>query len=44
MKDQPLFQDRLTVLDGAFADGNYLQFELGMNALIDMCAEAGCEQ
>jgi len=44
MKEQPLFQDCLTVVDGAFADGNYLQFELGMNALIDMCAEADCAQ
>ena len=44
VKNEPLFHDCLTVLNGAFADGNYLQFTLGMNALIDICAEAGCEQ
>jgi len=44
MKEQPLFQDCLTVVDGAFADGNYLQFALGMNALIEMCAEPDCEE
>jgi hypothetical protein len=44
VKKEPLFHDCLTVLNGTFADGNYLQFTLGMNALIDICAEAGCEQ
>jgi hypothetical protein len=44
VKKEPLFHDCLTVLNGAFADGNYVQFTLGMNALIDICAEAGCEQ
>jgi hypothetical protein len=44
VKKEPLFNDCLTVLNGAFADGNYLQFTLGMNALIDICAEAACEQ
>jgi hypothetical protein len=27
VEQQPIFQDCLTVLDGAFADGNRLQFE-----------------
>jgi hypothetical protein len=43
-----MFQDCLTVLDGAFADGNGLQFELGLNALMDFCADSveigECEQ
>jgi hypothetical protein len=34
-----IFQDCLTVMDGAFADGNGLRFELGLNALIDLCSE-----
>jgi hypothetical protein len=45
---QPLFQDCLTVLDGAFADGNRLRFELGLSALIDFTTDivstGGCEQ
>jgi len=45
---QTLFQDYLTVLDGAFVDGNRLRFELGLSALIDFCTDvvdAGdCEQ
>ena len=45
---QTLFQDCLTVLDGAFVDGNRLRFELGLSALIDFCTDvvdAGdCEQ
>ena len=44
VKEQPLFQDCLAVVDGAFADGNYIQFELAMNALIDMCTKADGEQ
>ena len=32
-------QECLTVLDGAFADGNRLGFELGLGALIDFCTE-----
>ena len=32
------------VLNEAFTDGNYVQFELGMNALSDICAQARCEQ
>jgi hypothetical protein len=36
---EPIFQDCLTVLDGAFADGNGLGFELGLSALIDFCTE-----
>lgn len=34
-----VFKDCLTVLDGAFVDGNGLRFELGLNALIDFCAD-----
>jgi len=37
---QPFFQDCLTVLDGAFTDGNRFLFELGLSTLIDSCAEA----
>ena len=48
VEKQPLFQDCLTVLDGAFEDGNRLRFELGVSALIDFCTDvvdAGdCEQ
>ena len=39
LEKQPLFQDCLTVLDGAFVDGNNLRFELGLSALIDFCNE-----
>jgi hypothetical protein len=43
-----VFQDCLTVLDGAFADGNGSRFELGLSALIDFCSELAstgrCEQ
>jgi hypothetical protein len=46
--EQPIFRDCLTVLNGAFADGDHLRFELGLNALIDFCAgtvsEGECEQ
>ena len=34
-----IFQDCLTVLNGAFADGNGLRFELGLNALMDFCTD-----
>jgi hypothetical protein len=48
VKEQPMFQDCLAVLDGAFADGDRLRFELGLNVLITVCAEAvengDCEQ
>ena len=48
VKEQHIFHDCLTVLNGAFADGNHLRFELGLNALIDFCAdtinEGNCEQ
>ena len=48
VEKQPIFQDCLTVLDGAFADGNRLRFELGLGALIDFCTErvnkGDCEQ
>ena len=40
VEQQSIFQDCLTVLDGAFADGNGFRFELGLNALMDFCAEA----
>jgi hypothetical protein len=39
VEEQPIFRDCLTVLSGAFADGNYLGFELGLNALIDFCTD-----
>ena len=45
---EPIFQDCLTVMDGAFAEGNGLRFQLGLNALIDVCTEkvntGDCEQ
>ena len=48
VSEQPIFTDCLTVLAGAFADGNHLAFELGLNALIDFCAdtvdEGDCER
>jgi hypothetical protein len=48
VEQQTLFQDCLTVLDGAFVDGNRLRFELGLSALIDFCTDivdaGGCEQ
>ena len=37
VEEQPIFQDCLTVLDGAFADGDGLRFELGLSALLDFC-------
>ena len=39
VETERIFQDCLTVMDGAFADGNGLRFELGLNALIDYCTE-----
>ena len=43
-----IFQDCVTVLNGAFADGNGLQFQLGLNGLMDFCADSveirHCEQ
>jgi len=36
----PVFQECLAVLDGAFADGNNLRFQLGLLTLMDCCAEA----
>jgi hypothetical protein len=39
VKNQRIFHDCLTVLDGAFADGNSLRFELGLSALVDFCNE-----
>jgi hypothetical protein len=36
---QPFFQDCLWVLNGAFADGDRLRFELGVRALVDFCNE-----
>jgi hypothetical protein len=42
------FQDCLTVMNGAFSDGNGLRFELGLNALMDFCtdmvADGNCEE
>jgi hypothetical protein len=37
---QPVFQECLAVLDGAFADGDKFRFELGLGALMDCCDEA----
>ena len=34
------FRECLAVLDGAFADGDRVRFELGILALMDCCAEA----
>ena len=48
VETESIFQDCLTVMDGAFADGNRLRFELGLGALIDFCTErvnkGDCEQ
>lgn len=48
VRAERIFEDCLTVLDGAFADGNGLRFELGLNALIDFCTDTvndgDCEQ
>jgi hypothetical protein len=39
VRAERIFGDCLTVLDGAFADGNGLRFELGLNALLDFCTD-----
>ena len=39
VRTERVFQDCLTVLDGAFVEGNGLRFELGLNALIDFCTD-----
>jgi hypothetical protein len=39
VEQQPFFQDCLWVLNGAFADGDRLRFELGVRALVDFCNE-----
>jgi hypothetical protein len=39
VETERFFQDCLTVLNGAFADGNVLRFQLGINALLDFCAD-----
>ena len=48
VRTESIFQDCLTVLNGAFADGNGLRFELGLNALMDFCTDmvgdGNCEQ
>ena len=48
VEEQRFYQDCLTVLNGAFADGNHVRFELGLNALMDFCADmvsdGNCEQ
>ncbi len=48
IRAEGIFQDCLTVLDGALADGNGLRFELGLNALMDFCTDmvgdGHCEQ
>jgi hypothetical protein len=40
VEDQPFFQECLVVLDGAFADGDSLRFEIGLNFLINFCSYA----
>lgn len=48
IRTECIFQDCLTVLDWAFANGNGRRFELGLNALMDFCAdmvsEGNCKQ
>ena len=48
VSNNPIFQDYVMQLDEAFADGNGLQFELGLNGLLDFCANSikigDCEQ
>lgn len=48
VEEEPIFQDCLTVLNTAFADGSRLRFEFGLNALIDFCTDQvnmrGCGQ
>ena len=39
VETKSIFQDCLSVLDGAFADGDRLRFELGLSVLIDFCTE-----
>jgi hypothetical protein len=39
VEGQPFFQECLAVLNGAFADGDRLRFELGLSAMIDLCSE-----
>ena len=34
-----IFQDCVTVLDGAFSDGDGLRFEFALNALVDFCSD-----
>ena len=48
VRTERVFQDCVTVLDGAFVDGNGLRFELGLNALTDFCtdmvSDGNCKQ
>ena len=48
IRTECIFQDCLTVLDWGFANGNGRRFELGLNALMDFCAdmvsEGNCKQ
>ena len=37
---QPVFQECMAVLDGAFADGDKFRFELGLSTLMEFCVEA----
>ena len=39
VRSERIFRDCLTVMDGAFADGNGLRFELALKALIDFCTD-----
>ena len=40
VESHPVYQECLTVLDGAFTQGNKYAFELGLIALMDWCADA----
>ena len=40
VEEQPIYQDCLSVLNGAFAEGNRLRFAIGLKALMDFCTEA----
>jgi hypothetical protein len=48
LEKKAAFQESLTVLNAAFAQGDGLRFEMGLIALLDFCAEAinrgECEQ
>lgn len=39
VEEQPIYQHCLTILDGAFVDGDGLRFELGLSALTDFYSD-----